>query len=65
MNESVLFTINLDEGRLPVDIDVSRNIHGRLEPPDLSAAAITGNRLPRSASDDFNINSPSAEWQAT
>ncbi|WP_457209030.1 hypothetical protein [Nocardia gipuzkoensis] len=48
-----------------MDIDVSRNIHGRLEPPGLSAAAITGNRLPRSASEDFNINSPSAEWQAT
>ncbi|WP_280259766.1 hypothetical protein [Nocardia abscessus] len=37
-----LFTMNLDEGRLPVDVDVSRNIHDRLDPPDLSAAAMTG-----------------------
>jgi hypothetical protein len=37
-----LFTMNLDDGRLPVDVEVNRNIHGRLDPPDLSAAAMTG-----------------------
>jgi hypothetical protein len=34
--------MNLDEGRLPIDVDVNRNIHDRLDPPDLSAAAMTG-----------------------
>ncbi|WP_280253621.1 hypothetical protein [Nocardia abscessus] len=37
-----LFTMNLDDGRLPVDVEVNRNIHDRLDPPDLSAAAMTG-----------------------
>ncbi|MGW5374225.1 hypothetical protein ACWESM_02190 [Nocardia sp. NPDC003999] len=37
-----LITMSLDEGRLPVEVDVSRNIHDRLDPPDLSAAAMTG-----------------------
>ncbi|WP_330229435.1 hypothetical protein OHA40_25730 [Nocardia sp. NBC_00508] len=35
------FTMHLDEGRLPVDVDVSRNLHNRLDPPDFSAAAMT------------------------
>ncbi|WP_433661033.1 hypothetical protein ACQPW1_01805 [Nocardia sp. CA-128927] len=37
-----LFTMNLDEGRLPTDVEVSQNIHDRLDPPDLSEAAMTG-----------------------
>ncbi|UGT66255.1 hypothetical protein LTT66_23515 [Nocardia gipuzkoensis] len=37
-----LLTMNLDDGRLPVDVEVNRNIHDRLDPPDLSAAAMTG-----------------------
>ncbi|WP_157172323.1 hypothetical protein [Nocardia pneumoniae] len=37
-----LFTMNLDEGRLPVQVDVVRNLHNRLGPPDFSAAAMTG-----------------------
>ncbi|MBF6165681.1 hypothetical protein IU486_12965 [Streptomyces gardneri] len=37
-----LFTMHLDDGRLPVDVVVSRNIHDRLDPPDFSAAAMTG-----------------------
>ncbi|MFD6156933.1 hypothetical protein ACFWF7_04285 [Nocardia sp. NPDC060256] len=37
-----LFTMNLDHGRLPVAVEVNRNIHDRLDPPDLSEAAMTG-----------------------
>ncbi len=37
-----VFTMNLDEDRLPVNVDVSRNVHDRLDPLDLSAAAMTG-----------------------
>ncbi|MGQ4614748.1 hypothetical protein [Nocardia sp. R7R-8] len=37
-----LFTMSLDEGHLPIDVDVSRNIHDRLNPSDLSTAAMTG-----------------------
>ncbi|MEU7143504.1 hypothetical protein ABZ942_28955 [Nocardia sp. NPDC046473] len=37
-----LFTMKLDEGRLPVTVEVHRNIHDRLDPPDLSEAAMTG-----------------------
>ncbi|MFG1792817.1 hypothetical protein [Nocardia sp. NPDC049149] len=37
-----LFTMTLDEGRLPTQVEVSRNIHDRLNPSDLSAAAMTG-----------------------
>ncbi|MER7449796.1 hypothetical protein ABTW96_05860 [Nocardia beijingensis] len=37
-----LITMKLDGGRLPVDVDVSRNIQDRLDPPEFSAAAMTG-----------------------
>ncbi|MGW4717472.1 hypothetical protein [Nocardia sp. NPDC004260] len=36
-----LFTMNLDDGRLPITVDADRNLHARLDPPDLSAAAMT------------------------
>ncbi len=37
-----LFEMVLDEGRLPVDVDVNRHLHDRLDPRDFSAAAMTG-----------------------
>ncbi|MEV4239606.1 hypothetical protein AB0J47_30995 [Nocardia sp. NPDC049737] len=37
-----LFEMNLDDGRLPVNIDVNRNLHNRLDPQDFSVAAMTG-----------------------
>jgi hypothetical protein len=37
-----LFEMKLDDGRLPIHVDVNRNLHNRLEPPEFSAAAKTG-----------------------
>ncbi|KAA8887891.1 hypothetical protein F3087_12385 [Nocardia colli] len=50
MNDSVttpligagLFDMTLDEGHLPVHVDVNRTIHDKLEPQYFSAAAMTG-----------------------
>ncbi|BDT96783.1 hypothetical protein IFM12275_67590 [Nocardia sputorum] len=36
-----LFTMELDDGRLPIAVDADRNLHARLDPSDLSAAAMT------------------------
>ncbi|MGW5139462.1 hypothetical protein ACWEPH_10335 [Nocardia beijingensis] len=35
-----LFTMDLDEGRLPIAVDADRNLHARLDPPEFSAAAM-------------------------
>ncbi|MEU0506437.1 hypothetical protein [Nocardia sp. NPDC005998] len=37
-----LFEMTLDDGRLPVQVQVSRNLWSRLEPSEVSAAAMTG-----------------------
>ncbi|WP_433627175.1 hypothetical protein [Nocardia sp. CA-120079] len=46
MNNSLigvgLFEITLDDGRLPVQVDVNRNLHSHLDARDFSTAAMTG-----------------------
>ncbi|WP_330253514.1 hypothetical protein OG874_02550 [Nocardia sp. NBC_00565] len=37
-----LFKMNLGDGRLPINIDVNRNLHDQLHPRDFSTAAMTG-----------------------
>ncbi|MEV6557148.1 hypothetical protein AB0M22_15615 [Nocardia sp. NPDC051756] len=37
-----LFQMILDDGRLPVQVNVDRNLHARLHPRDFAAAAMTG-----------------------
>lgn len=37
-----LFAMTLDEGRLPVSVDVNRNLQARLDSQDFSAAAMSG-----------------------
>ncbi|MGY4100308.1 hypothetical protein ACW2Q0_12250 [Nocardia sp. R16R-3T] len=37
-----LFEMTLDDGRLPVKVDVNRNLHSHLDARDFSTAAMTG-----------------------
>ncbi|WP_433600796.1 hypothetical protein ACQPXH_02975 [Nocardia sp. CA-135953] len=37
-----LFEMTLDDGRLPVQVDVNRNLHSHLDARDFSTAAMTG-----------------------